>query len=418
MSTFRTTLRALRHRNFRLFTAGQAFALIGYWMQGIAQGWLLYRLTGSATLLGLLGFAGSLPILLLAPLAGLWSDRANLHRLMFTIQVLQMFQAVALAALAIAGVIEPWHIIVLAMILGALVAFELPVRHAYLLELVGTKEDLANAVALTSMMANLGRLIGPALAGVTIGWIGEAGCFGLNALSFVIVLITFLMIRVTPTARPATHPPLWRGLTDGLAYAWRSLPIRLLLSLLALVALLATPYMALMPVITKDIFAGESEEMGFLVGSTGVGALAGTAYLASRRYVPGLVRVIVGASFAAGTALTLLAWSGTFWIALPLLAVIGFGILVTSVSTNMILQTIVDDDKRGRVLSLYTAAFLGMAPIGSMAAGLLADAIGISLTLTLGGASCAAAALYLNRQRPRIRGELRPIYERLGVIPK
>ena len=418
MSTFRTTLRALKHRNFRLFTTGQMFALIGYWMQGIAQGWLLYRLTESATLLGLLGFAGSVPILLLAPLAGMWSDRANLHRLMFTIQVLQMFQAIALAALAAAGVIEPWHIITLAMILGVLVAFELPVRHAYLLELVGDKGDLPNAVALTSMMANLGRLVGPALAGVTIVWIGEAGCFVLNALSFVIVIITFLMIRVTPTARPATHPPFWRGIADGLAYAWRSAAIRLLLSLLALVALLATPYMALMPVITKDIFQGGSEEMGFLVGCTGVGALAGTVYLASRRFVPGLVRVIVGASFAAGSALTVLAWSGTVWIALPLLAVIGFGILVTSVATNMILQTIVDDDKRGRVLSLYTAAFLGMAPLGSMLGGLLTDAIGISATLTLGGASCAAAAMYLNRQRPRIRAELRPIYERLGVVPK
>ncbi len=207
MSTLRTTLRALRHRNFRLFTTGQGFALVGYWMQGIAQGWLLYRLTESATLLGLLGFASSLPILLLAPLAGLWSDRANLHRLMFTIQLLQMFQAIALAALAIAGVIEPWHIITLSMILGVLVAFELPVRHAYLLELVGDRGDLPNAVALTSMMANLGRLIGPALAGITIGAIGEAWCFVLNALSFVIVIVTFLMIRVTPTARPATHPP-------------------------------------------------------------------------------------------------------------------------------------------------------------------------------------------------------------------
>ncbi len=416
MSTLRTTLRALRHRNFRLFTTGQGFALVGYWMQGIAQGWLLYRLTESATLLGLLGFASSLPILLLAPLAGLWSDRANLHRLMFTIQLLQMFQAIALAALAIAGVIEPWHIITLSMILGVLVAFELPVRHAYLLELVGDRGDLPNAVALTSMMANLGRLIGPALAGITIGAIGEAWCFVLNALSFVIVIVTFLMIRVTPTARPATHPPFWRGLADGLSYSWRSVPIRLLLSLLALVALLATPYMALMPVITKEIFGGEAEEMGFLVGAAGLGALAGTIYLASRQLVPGLVRVIAGASFAAGAALTVLAWSGTFWIALPLLAVIGFGILVTSVSTNMILQTIVDDDKRGRVLSLYTAAFLGMAPLGSMMGGLLADTIGIALTLTLGGASCAAAAIYLHRQRPRIRGELRPIYQRLGIL--
>jgi MFS family permease len=414
----RTILRALRHRNFALFLSGQMCALVGYWMQNIAQSWLLYRMTDSATLLGVLGFASSVPILVLAPFAGLWSDRANLHRLMFATQVLEMMQAVALAALALAGVIAPWHIVTLAMLLGVLVAIELPVRHAYLLELIGSKEDLPNAVAVTSMMANTGRLIGPALAGIMIGWIGEAGCFAINALSYLAVVITFLMIRVTPSERPATHPPLLQGLAEGLAYAWNSIPIRLLLVLLALVGFMATPYAALMPALTREVFHGDAEQMGYLMGAAGLGAVSGTLYLASRRNVRGLVKVIVLASLTAGAALAVLAWSRTMWLALPLLVVIGFGLLVTSVSINMILQTIVDDDKRGRVMSFYTAAFLGIAPFGSLAAGAAADAVGVAVTITVGGAFCVAGALYLARQRARIREHIRPIYRRLGIVPE
>lgn len=414
----RTTVRALRHRNFALFLGGQMCALTGYWMQNVAQSWLLYRMTDSATLLGVLGFAGSVPILLLAPFAGLWSDRANLHRLMFATQILEMLQAVALAALALAGVIAPWHIVTLAMLLGILVAIELPVRHAYLLELVGNKEDLPNAVAVTSMMANTGRLIGPALAGITIGWIGEGGSFAINALSYVAVVITFLMIRVTPSARPATHPPPLKGLEEGLAYAWRSVPIRLLLMLLALVGFMATPYAALMPALTREVFHGGAEQMGYLMGAAGLGAVSGTLFLASRRSVRGLVRIIVLASLAAGAALALLAWSQRIWVALLLLVVIGYGLLVTSVSINMIIQTIVDDDKRGRVMSLYTAAFLGIAPFGSLVAGVAADVVGVAATITLGGVLCVAGALYLARQRPRIREHMRPIYSRLGIIPE
>jgi MFS family permease len=413
----RTTLRALRHRNFRLFIAGQMCSLIGYWMQNIAQSWLLYRLTGSATLLGVLAFAGSVPILLLAPFAGLWSDRANLHRLMFVIQILEMLQAAALAALALAGVIAPWHIVTLSMLLGILVAIELPVRHAYLLELVGNKEDLPNAVAVTSMMANTGRLIGPALAGIMIAWIGEAGCFVINTISYLAVVVTFLMMRVKPRALPAVHASLLQGLSEGLRYAWKSIPIRVLLLLLAMTGFLATPYVALMPALTREVLHGGAEEMGFLVGAAGLGGVAGTVYLASRRNVRGLVTVIAYAIFGAGAALALLSWSQRVWLALPLLVIIGFGILVTSVSVNMILQTIVDDDKRGRVMSLYTAAFLGVAPFGSLVAGAVADMIGVAATLTLGGICCAVGALYLAHKRPQIREHIRPIYSRLGIIP-
>lgn len=411
----RNTLRALRHRNFRLFIAGQMCSLIGYWMQNIAQSWLLYRLTESTTLLGVLAFAGSVPILVLAPFAGLWSDRANLHRLMFTIQILEMFQAAALAALAVSGIIAPWHIVTLSILLGILVAIELPVRHAYLLELVGDKADLPNAVAVTSMMANTGRLIGPAVAGVAIAWIGEAGCFVINTISYVAVVVTFLMIRVQSRPRPIAPASVLQGLSEGLRYAWNSVPIRILLLMLAMTGFLATPYAALMPALTRDVLQGGAEEMGFLVGAAGLGGVAGTVYLASRRNVRGLVRVIIYAILSAGTALALLSWSSRMWMALPLLVVIGFCILVTSVSVNMILQTIVDDEKRGRVMSLYTAAFLGVSPFGSLAAGAIADAIGVTATLTLAGACCAAGALYLARKRAEIGKHIRPIYARLGI---
>ncbi len=414
----RTTLRALRHRNFRLFITGQMCSLIGYWMQNIAQSWLLYRLTGSTTLLGVLAFAGSVPILLLAPFAGLWSDRAHLQRLMFFIQILEMLQAAALTALAFAGVIAPWHIVTLSMLLGILVAVELPVRHAFLLELVDSKDDLPNAVAVTSMMANTGRLIGPALAGMMIAWAGEAECFLLNTISYLAVVVTFLMMKVKARAPAAAHASVLQGLNEGLRYAWNFVPIRILLMLLAMTGFLATPYVALMPALTREILHGGAEQMGFLMGAAGLGGVAGTVYLASRRNVRGLVRVIACAIFGAGAALALLSWSHWVWLSLPLLVIIGFGILVTSVSVNMILQTIVDDDKRGRVMSMYTAAFLGVAPFGSLAAGAVADLIGVAPTLTLSGACCAAGALYLARKRPQIREHIRPVYLRLGILSK
>jgi MFS family permease len=410
-----TLLRSLGHRNFALFASGQSFALVGYWMQSIAQSWLLYRVTGSATLLGLLGFASSLPILLLSPFAGLWSDRVNLHRAMYATQVLQSLQAVTFAGLALAGVLAPWHIIVLSMMMGVLVAVELPLRHAYLLELVGGKEDLPNAVALTSLIGNTGRLIGPAIAGVVIAGYGETACFVVNALTYVAVLVSFAMIRVNASPRPAIHAPVLQGLSEGFSYAWRSVPIRALLTVLAIVSLLATPYMTLMPVLVREVYAGGPDAMGILVGSAGVGAVCGTLFLASRTNVRGLVRLIACASIAAGAALAAMSWAGGIAVAVPLLAIVGFGILTTSVSVNMILQTIVDDDKRGRVMSLYTAAFLGMSPVGSIVAGALADRIGVAATLTACGTCCAVAGLYLAQRRAEIAAHVRPIYDRLGL---
>jgi MFS family permease len=409
------TLRALHHRNFRLFLSGQVCALIGYWMQSIAQGWLLYKLTGSATLLGILGFASSLPILLLSPFAGMWSDRVNLHRAMFATQILEMLQAITVAALAVAGILAPWHIITLAMLLGVLVAIELPLRHAYLLELVSNKEDLPNAIAVTSLMANCGRLVGPALAGMVIASLGEPACFVINACTYTAVMISFLMIKVNPTERLPNPMPMLQGMREGFQYAWRSLPIRSLLLLLTAVGFLATPYINLMPVLTREVFAVGAREMGFMIGAAGLGAVSGTLYLTTRPSVRGLVRPLTGAAFAAGISLALVSHVKIVWLTIPLLAITGFGILATSVSVNMIVQTIVDDDKRGRVMALYTVSFMGMAPFGALAAGALADVIGVAATLTISGTCCAVGALVLASQHRRIRGELREAYARLEI---
>ena len=409
------TLRALKSRNFRLFLSGQVCALIGYWMQSIAQGWLLYKMTGSATLLGILGFASSLPILLLSPFAGLWSDRCNLHRVMFATQILEMLQAITLAALAVAGILAPWHMITLAMLLGVLIAIELPVRHAYLLELVGNKQDLPNAIAVTSLMANCGRLVGPALAGMVIAALGEPACFVINACTYTTVMISFLMIKVTPTVREPNTTPMLQGMREGFQYAWRSLPIRSLLLLLTAVGFLATPYINLMPVLTREVFAVGAREMGFMIGAAGLGAVAGTLYLATRSSVRGLVRLLTYAALAAGVSLALVAHVKIVWLTMPLLAITGFGILATSVAVNMIVQTIVDDDKRGRVTALYTASFMGMAPFGALMAGALADVIGVATTLTIAGTCCALGALLLATRHATIRAELRAMYARLDI---
>ncbi len=408
-------LRALRHRNFALFTAGQACALIGYWVQQIAVSWLVYRLTGSATLLGVLSFAANVPVLLLAPVAGIWSDRFNRHRMMLATQVLEMLQAIALAVLAYGGWIEVWHVVALTVMLGLCVAVELPVRHAYLLELVGDKQDLPNAVATTSLVANCGRLVGPSIAGLLIANFSEALCFAINAVSFMAVLASFAFIRVKPQPATGSHPPALHGLKEGILYAWHSVPIRLLLTLLALIALTAAPYSTLMPAVVHEIFSGNAQTLGFLVGAAGCGAVCGTLLLASRGNVRGLLRFIAAAALVAAFALIALSQSRLLPLSLLLMAAIGGSILVTSVSINMILQTIVDDDKRGRVMSLYTAAFLGVVPLGAMMAGALADRIGASHTLLAGGLVCLCGALYLARRLPQLRLDMRETYARLGI---
>jgi MFS family permease len=335
--------------------------------------------------------------------------------MMLATQILEMLQAITLTVLAFSGAIEVWHIIALTAFLGMCVAVELPVRHAYLLELVGGKEDLSNAVATTSLVANCGRLIGPVVAGLLISRYNEAMCFMINSFTYIAVLVTFALIRVKPQRRAAAHPPMWRGLGQGFAYVWNTLPIRLLLLLLAAVALTAAPYNTLMPAIVHEIFAGDAQTLGFLVGAAGMGAVAGTLLLSMRRSVRGLLRYILTAALAVGLALVALSQSRWLPLSIALMSAIGFGLLVVTVSTNMILQTIVDDDKRGRVMSLYTAAFLGVAPLGALLAGLFADRIGATVTICIGGICCLLIAAAIARQLPAIRAHIRPIYAKLGI---
>ncbi len=410
------TLRAFRHRNFRLFFSGQSLSLVGTWVQHVAMSWLVYRLTGSPLMLGVTGFSGQIPVLLLAPFAGIWSDRANLRSLLLLTQTAAMIQATVLAVLTFTGIVQVWHVIALAVLLGVINAFDTPVRQAFLVELVGSKEDLPNAIALNSFMMNAGRMIGPSVAGILISVFSEAVCFFSNALSYLAVILAVLRMEKTGRrTRRGDHPPLLQGLKEGVAYVWGFPPTQMLFSLLALMSFMATPYAVLMPVFAAEVFRGGADTLGFLVGAAGLGALSGTVYLASRKSVRGLFRVIVRACSAAGIALMLFSWSRSLWLSLPLLVVTGFGIIVTAASINQIVQTIVDDDKRGRVMGLYTMAFLGVAPLGSLAGGMLAHTIGTPLTLFIGGASCLAGALWLARQRPLLRQHIRPVYDRMGI---
>ena len=393
--------RALRHRDFRLFVLGQGAGILGYWIQQLAVHWLMYRLTGSALLLGATVFAAQIPVLLLGPIAGALADRVDRHRAFVAVQSLQLAQALAMTALAWLEIIAPWHVIALSMFLGVTIAVELPVRHAYLPELLGDRADLPNAVALTSLVASAGRLVGPSVAGVLIGLFSETSCFALNAASFAIVLATLAAIRRRPHRVAGVPRPMWKELREGALHAWRSKPIRALLVLLATVSFMATPYQPLMPAFVAQAYQGGPQMLGFLVAAAGLGALAGTFHLSTRASTVGLERLIERATVGAGCALVVFALTRWFPLSAALMALTGFGILAVSVSVSMILQATVDDRMRGRVMSFYTAAFLGVAPLGGLVAGAVADRIGTAHTLLIGGAACALAGLAFARSRRR-----------------
>ena len=397
--------RALRHRDFALFVLGQGAGILGYWIQQLAVHWLMYRLTGSAFLLGVTVFAAQIPVLVLGPIAGALADRVDRHRAFSVVQALQLLQAFVMAALAFLGIIEPWHMIALALFLGMTIAVELPVRHAYLPDLLGAREDLPNAVAVTSFVASAGRLVGPSVAGIVIAAFSEATCFLLNGFSYFIVLATLAAIRRKPSTHRAEPRPMLSDLREGALYAWHARPIRILLIVLAVVSFMATPYQPLMPAFVREAYAGGPETLGFLVAAAGLGALIGTGVLSARGSTRGLTSLIALSTTCAGLALA--AFSVTRWypLSLLLMAVTGFGILATTVSVSMILQTLVEDRVRGRVMSLYTAAFLGVAPLGGFVAGAAADAIGAATTIGIGGVCCALTGLALARMRRRFAAE-------------
>jgi MFS family permease len=410
--------RAFRHRNYRLFFVGQGISLIGTWLTRVALGWWVYRLTGSELILGVVSFAGQIPTFLLAPLGGVLVDRHDRHRILVITQALAMLQSSLLTLLALSERASVPLILSLAVFQGMINAFDTPARQAFLVEMVEAREDLANAIALNSSMVNGARLLGPSFAGILIAAFGEAGCFAVDTLSYVAVLGSLLLMRVTPRLRVPSTRRVWADLRAGLSYVAQSAPIRSVLLLVALVSLAGAPYAMLMPVFAGEILGGGPYTLGFLMAAAGAGAVTGAVWLASRPSVLGLGRAISGATLVFGVALVLLAWSRSLWISLPLLVLAGGGMMVQMAASNTILQTIVDEDKRGRVMSLYTMAFFGMVPFGSLIAGWLATRWGVPWTICGGGAITALAALVFLRKLPELRRSVRPIYIRLGILPE
>jgi MFS family permease len=416
-SGIKTLLRALRSRNYRLFVAGQSISLVGTWMQQVAMSWLVYRITGSAFLLGVIGFTSQIPTFLLAPVAGVLADRWNRRRLLIITQALAMFQAALLAVAVFSGVIQVWHIVVLSLLLGVVNAFDIPIRQSFVVEMVSRREDLGNAIALNSSMVNGARLIGPTIAGLLVASVGEGVCFILNSASYLAVLVALAAMRMEPNSNHLRERRnVFHELNEGFAYVIRFGPIRSILLLIALVSLTGMPYTVLVPVFAKEILHGGAHTFGFLMTAAGCGALAGTVYLASRKTVVGLGKLIVYATvlFAAGTAA--FAVSSNILFSLAALVVAGCGAMMLVASCNTILQTILEENKRGRVMSFFTVAFMGMAPFGSFGAGTMAGIIGPRDTILLGSACCLVGAALFARQLPNIREEVRPIYVKMGII--
>jgi MFS family permease len=410
--------RALAHRNYRLFFGGQSISLIGTWMQQIAVSWLAYRLTGSAFWLGVVGFSTRIPALVFAPFGGVLADRWNRHRTLVVTQVLSMIQAMILAGLVLMGWITIWELIGLSLCLGTINALDVPVRQAYIVDMVESGEDLSNAIALNSTMVNGARLIGPSIAGILIAAVGEGMCFLLNGLSFIAVIAALLAMKVKIKEKKAGGQRIWQELKEGFSYAFGSLPIRSLILLLAMISLMGMPFMVLMPIFADKILHGGPRTLGFLAGATGIGALSGALYLASRKNAVGLMRVVGFASGIFGVGLILLSLSRALHLALFFMAVIGFGMIIEMAATNTLLQTLVDEDKRGRIMSLYAMAFMGMVPFGSLLAGSLADTIGTPETIMLSGICCILGSVVFAFKLPAIRKISQPIYREKGLIAK
>ncbi len=386
-------------------------------MQTLATSWLVYRLTGSAFMLGLAAAALQLPMLFLSPIAGVWADRLDRSRLLIAVQSLAAVQAFTLAALTYAGVVQVWHVIALSLLLGMVNAVETPTRQAFLLEMVETKADLPNAIALQSMLFNGARFVGPTIAGVLLAVAGEALCFLLNGVSYLAVVIAYAAIRVAPRVTRAPQTALWHEIASGFRYAFGSLATRRPIVLLAALSLFTAPWQSLMPIYAAERLDGDSSTLGLLIGAVGVGAFAATAFLALRATVRGLGRVIAGCSLLAALALTGFALSSALWLSLVLLALFGFGLVATVASTNTILQTVADEDKRGRIISIYVMTFLGVAPISNFIAGTIAEGIGAHWTIFGCGLALIVATAWFARNLPSWRAALRPIYARQGIVP-
>ncbi len=410
--------RALRSRNYKLFFIGQGISVIGTWMTRIATSWLVYRLTGSAALLGLVGFAGQIPAFVLGPVAGVWVDRWDRQRTIVVTQILSTVQSFALAFLALAHIITVWEIVALALMQGLINAFDMPARQSFVIQMVERREDLGNAIALNSSMVNAARLIGPAIAGVVVAWVGEGFCFLIDGISYLAVIVSLLMMRIPEAQVKKRSRHVVAELNEGWQYVIHSVPIRSILLNLSIVSLFGMPYSVLMPIFASEVLGGGAHTLGFLMAATGVGALAGAMLLAARRNVVGLGRRIAVTTTLFGVSLVAFSLSRSLWLSMLILPVVGFGMMQQMAASNTILQTIVDDEKRGRVMAFYSMAFQGMAPFGSLLAGSLAARFGAPLTVMVSGIACVLGSAWFASRLPEIRQIVRPIYVRLGIIPE
>src|SRR5438552_10672431 len=411
-------VRAFRHRNFRLYFGGQSNSLIGTWVQQIALGWTIYELSHSSLLLGIVSFAWQLPLFVVTPFAGVLVDRWNRHRTLIVTQILSLLQALALALVVSIQTLQVWNLIALNLFAGIILAIDLTARQAFIVDMVGSGRDLPNAVALHAFVINGGRMLGPAIAGLLLTIVTPAVCFFLNAISYVPVIAALLAMRVKKSARVTAQSRALDDLIEGVRYSWGFAPIRAVLLLVALVSLLGMPYAVLMPIFAAEVLHGGANTLGLLMTAPGIGALVGTIYLASRKTILGAgPRVAAGALiFGGGLVLTGLAHG--LAVALIGLGFVGLGMILQLATSNTVLQTIVDDDKRGRVMSLYTMAVMGMAPFGSISGGVFAHHIGVNMTFLLGGIVCIAGALLFATKIPVLRPMVLPIYARKGIIPE
>lgn len=413
-----SALRALRSRNYRLFFSGQSISVIGTWMTRVATSWLVYRLTDSALLLGVASFAGQVPSFFVGPIAGVWVDRWNRHRALVVTQVLSMIQSFALAGLALSHRINIWWIVVLVLGQGLINAFDMPVRQSFVVEMIEQRGDLGNAIALNSSMVNSARLLGPALAGMVIAAVGEGYCFLIDGISYIAVILSLLAMRLDRIESHRVEKRVAEELVEGWKYITESVAIRSILLLLCLVGLIGTPYTVLMPIMAGKVLHGGPHTLGFLMAASGVGAVISAIGLAVRRTVLGLGKMIAISSGTFGAGLIVFAVSRELWLSMLMMVITGFGMMQQMAASNTILQTIVADDKRGRVMSFYAMAVLGISPIGSLAAGILGAKFGAPATLIGGGACCIAGSLWFLRELPAIRRFIHPIYRELGILPR
>jgi MFS family permease len=417
-STIKFVLRSLRHRNYRLFFTGQSLSLIGTWMTQLATSWLIYRVTNSAWLLGLVGFSGQLPAFFLAPFAGVWIDRWNRLSILKITQLLSMLQSFALVAVVFTNHTTVWNIALLTMFQGIVNAFDMPARQSFVVEMIQDRADLANAIALNSTMVNGSRLVGPTIAGFVIAFGGEGYCFLIDGFSYLAVIISLLLMRLDSVPEKRAGKNIWADLKEGWEYASGFTPIRSLLLLLVGASLFGLPYSVLLPVFAGTVLQGGPHTLGFLTAASGFGALTSAISLAMRRTIVGLGRMIAITSFSFGGGLIAFGFSNKLWVSLPLMFVVGFSMMQFMSACNTIMQTIVEEKKRGRVMSFYTMALIGIMPFGSLLAGAVASKVGAPHTVMLGGSICIVSASWFALRLEELRRIVRPIYVQLGILPE